>query len=404
MSLYLLLLLALSVSCADYTKTSGTTVTSATYGWIVVPWSSFGIPSLAAVTKVSVYVSSSSNIGTVSGSWGTSLNADPWWFQLDGVSVSFSGNSGVIEWEMPTSLPSKLQTSGDLKFGVWWMSCSSLKIEKFVVTTGGSSSGGGHTDPEPEEQVDEPVELPSNCPSLKKVSGGLNGSGYATRYWDCCKPHCSWTKNSNPPAKSCSKSTGNVLTDTGAKNVCENGGTAMACLSQIPFTLDECGTMGFAFAAVPASSNPCGKCFLLTFTGKGKYSTHKSHQKLSGKKLLVMASNIGYDVSGGQFDIMIPGGGVGIYNGCDGLWTGNLGAQYGGLLDDCENEIGWSYTEDVLYTKTKECLTNKCNSAFANDAQAKKGCLFLADYMEAAGNPTLTYEEVECPDFLKSLY
>ena len=41
-----------------------------------------------------------------------------------------------------------------------------------------------------------------------------------------------------------------------------------------------------------------------------------------------MASNIGYAVSGGQFDIMIPGGGVGLFKGCASIFgTGNMGAQ-----------------------------------------------------------------------------
>ena len=36
-----------------------------------------------------------------------------------------------------------------------------------------------------------------------------------------------------------------------------------------------------------------------------------------------MASNIGYDVARGQFDVMIPGGGVGLFNGCADIlgWT-----------------------------------------------------------------------------------
>ena len=51
---------------------------------------------------------------------------------------------------------------------------------------------------------------------------------------------------------------------------------------------------------------------------------------LRGTKLVVMASNSGYDVAGGQFDVMIPGGGVGLFNGCAQIFgSGNMGAQYG---------------------------------------------------------------------------
>ena len=35
----------------------------------------------------------------------------------------------------------------------------------------------------------------SACPAIEYVSGGLSGSGFASRYWDCCKPSCSWTEN-----------------------------------------------------------------------------------------------------------------------------------------------------------------------------------------------------------------
>ena len=34
-----------------------------------------------------------------------------------------------------------------------------------------------------------------------------------------------------------------------------------------------------------------------------------------GKHLIVMSNNVGYDVAGGQFDVMIPGGGFGIFDG-----------------------------------------------------------------------------------------
>ena len=174
----------------------------------------------------------------------------------------------------------------------------------------------------------------------------------------------------------------------------------MTCTSQIPFTIDGCSNLGFAFAAVPGYSPMCGRCFLLTFTGTGKYETKANHEALKGKKLLVMASNIGYDVAGGQFDVMIPGGGVGIYNGCANVWS-TAGQQYGGLLSDCESSVG--YSGDLL-TKRKNCLIEKCNDEFEDHADGLAGCLFLANYMEAAGNPNHNYVEVECPDFMKQKY
>ena len=229
----------------------------------------------------------------------------------------------------------------------------------------------------------------------------LCAQGYATRYWDCCKPSCSWTENAGAgnEAKQCDRSM-NPLSDYDAKSMCD-GGPATTCLSQIPW---GSGNTGYAFAATPGGSGDCGKCYKLTFTGQGKYETTGNHKALAGKTLIVMASNIGYDVAGGQFDIMIPGGGVGLFNGCNEILGGaSSGAQYGGLLTDCEQEVGWNGSDDEIAEKRKTCLANKCKSAFSN-SQAQQGCMFLVDFMNAAGNPTLNYEPIECPSELKSKY
>ena len=240
--------------------------------------------------------------------------------------------------------------------------------------------------------------LTGQCPTIK-TKGGASGSGWATRYWDCCMPSCSWNENSGGhPAKVCDSKGKNTI-GNGSGSVC-SGGAGATCTSQIPFTIDGCTEMAFAFAAVPASNGgQCGKCFQLTFTGEGHYSsTNANTKKLKGKKLIIMATNIGGDVQQGQFDILIPGGGVGMFNGCSSMGWGNQGAQYGGLLSDCETETNYAAG------KYKSCLTEKCNKAFSNDEQAKKGCLFLADWMGAAGNPEHNYVEVECPQVLKDKY
>ncbi len=239
------------------------------------------------------------------------------------------------------------------------------------------------------------------CPTIKYVSGGASGSGFASRYWDCCKPSCSWAENAHGnPSKQCD-ARGNTISDLGASSMC-NGGPAGTCTSQIPFTIDGCTQYAFAFAAVPASNGgQCGHCYELTFTGEGHYSSTNSNTKKlksEGKKLIVMASNVGSDVQQGQFDVMIPGGGVGLFNGCAGMGWGSQGETYGGLLSECEKEKNYNAG---LY---KSCLTNKCNATFSNDPVAKEGCLFLANWMNSAGNPEHTYKEVECPEVLKMKY
>ena len=231
----------------------------------------------------------------------------------------------------------------------------------------------------------------------KYLNAGAGGQqGFATRYWDCCMPHCAWPEHGGA-AKTCDAKGKTPIGNTNG-SIC-SGGQGTTCTSQIPIIVSD--KLAYAFAATPGNDATCGKCFALTFTGTGKYETKANHQALKGKTLVVMASNIGYDVQGGQFDIMIPGGGVGLYNGCAGMGWGSQGATYGGLLSECESEVG--YNGDLL-TKRKQCLTEKCNKSFANDTQAKEGCLFLATWMEAAGNPNHTYKEVECPSALKAQF
>ena len=235
----------------------------------------------------------------------------------------------------------------------------------------------------------------------KYVDAGKGGKpGFATRYWDCCKPHCAWSEHGT--AKTCNAS--GTPVGSGTTSMCD-GGDAGICKGQTPIIVSD--QLAYAFAAAPAAiGGQCGKCFALTFTGKGKYETKLNHEKLLGKTLVIMISNIGGDVDkdGGQFDIMIPGGGVGLFNGCQKMGWGEMGKQYGGLLSACEDEVGYSGNKQDIYEKRKSCLTDKCGKTFANDAAAKEGCLFLATWMEAAGNPKTEYKEVECPSALKNAY
>ena len=264
------------------------------------------------------------------------------------------------------------------------VSSSSAKSSSSSAKSSSSSEQKSSSSKEPEA---EPI---------KYIQGGHSGSGWATRYWDCCMPHCAWPENAGGnPTKTCDAKGKNFV--QGGQNICANGQNT-TCTSQIPFAVTK--NIAYAFAAVPASDGgKCGKCFALEFTGDGKYETKANHQALRGKTLIVMASNIGGDVQGGQFDVMIPGGGKGAFDGCSQMGWGSQGEQYGGLLSDCEKEVG--YDGDLL-TKRKECLSRKCNEVFKNDEQAKEGCMFLATWMEAAGNPNHNFKEVECPQALKA--
>ncbi|SHO55909.1 cellulose binding domain-containing protein [Vibrio quintilis] len=257
-------------------------------------------------------------------------------------------------------------------------------------TTGGDNGGttGGDNGGTTGSTEYEPIE--TGC------------SGYATRFWDCCKPHCGWKENVPTglnALQSCSVSN-SPLTDFSTQSAC-SGGSAYTCFSMIPFKVND--DLSYGYAAT-SSGDVCGRCYQLQFTGESHNSSgDPGSAALKGKTMIVQAVNIGYDVSGGQFDLLVPGGGVGAFNACSAQWgisSSELGSQYGGLLAACKQEIGWNASLDEY----KSCLVKRCNSVFGsrNLTEMQQGCLWYANWFEAADNPALKYKEVACPSELSS--
>ena len=222
--------------------------------------------------------------------------------------------------------------------------------------------------------------------NYKVKNGGRSGQGWGSRYWDCCMPHCAWSGNTGNPTKTCNAQMQSIGESGGS--VC-SGGQGGVCDSQAPWSVSD--NFAFAFAAVPAGlGGECGKCFLLTFDGKSHNGGANANTGgLSGKKMIIMVSNIGGDVGDGQFDIMIPGGGVGAFNGCGNqLGIPSTGAQYGGFITDCKSD--------------PSCVKQKC-SAFSKYPKLQAGCEFSATWMGGANNPTFKFEELEsCPSEISS--
>lgn len=90
--------------------------------------------------------------------------------------------------------------------------------------------------------------------------------------------------------------------------------------------------------------------------------------------MIVQATNTGDDVGEGQFDLAIPGGGVGQFNACTKQWgapASGWGAQYGGLSSDTCNEL---------------------------PSALQDGCEFrFGDWFEGADNPDVDWKKVSCP-------
>lgn len=219
--------------------------------------------------------------------------------------------------------------------------------------------------------------------------------GWASRYWDCCKPHCSWTSNASNPIAACDSNDGNPSVNDQASNSCTGGG-AFTCHSNRPWA--HSSTLAYGYAAVSAAGAQCGKCYQLEFTGQGQHQADEpGSQRLRGKTMVVAVTNIGGDVGGGQFDILIPGGGVGMFNACSNQWgisADQLGAQYGGFRNSaqCENS-----------GDPKSCVRQMCEEVFGTRGLTEllEGCLWYVDWFEAANNPKFVYQEVQCPAELR---
>lgn len=212
-------------------------------------------------------------------------------------------------------------------------------------------------------------------------------SGWASRYWDCCKPACGWKGNVSRgnPMMSCDKSDNSLGGNYDAVNACQGGGTAYMCWSGVPFTADD--TLAYAFAAASGSNYSCGRCYQLQFTGTNNTSgDKKGTPALSGKTMIVQVINNG-GVQATQFDLLIPGGGVGALNACATQWgMSDLGSQYGGFLTACNGD--------------KNCTMQKCQTVFGDKPDLMEGCMWFLGWFGGSNNPDFTYQKVACPQAL----
>nr|D3GDK4.1 RecName: Full=Endoglucanase; AltName: Full=CaCel; AltName: Full=Cellulase; AltName: Full=Endo-beta-1,4-glucanase; Flags: Precursor [Cryptopygus antarcticus]ACV50414.1 endo-beta-1,4-glucanase [Cryptopygus antarcticus]ACV50415.1 endo-beta-1,4-glucanase [Cryptopygus antarcticus] len=205
--------------------------------------------------------------------------------------------------------------------------------------------------------------------AIVAIANGLtSGSGVTTRYWDCCKPSCSWGGKASvtKPVRTC-KANGNTTIDSNTQSGC-NGGSSYVCNDQQPFTQ---GNVGYGFAAASISGQPesqtCCACYEMTFTNTA----------ISGQKMIVQVTNTGSDLNGNHFDLMIPGGGVGIFNGCQSQWgapSNGWGQRYGGISSQSE-----------------------CNQL---PTSLRAGCNWRFGWFKNADNPSMKFTQVRCPTIL----
>ena len=232
-------------------------------------------------------------------------------------------------------------------------------------------------------------------PTLPPLDGGE--MGFTTRYWDCCKPHCGWPSNASRPISSCDQNNGNMGGNHDAASAC-NGGPAHMCWNFGPRSNGD--NIAYAFAA--HNGVGCGTCFQFDFTGEShnpKPDTGHDFgsQSLKGKSMIVQVINTG-GIEQGQFDLLVPGGGVGEFNACSNQWGGaELGEQYGGFFLACQKENNFEYEP------SRQCAREWCERVFSDKPDLLDGCSWFVEWFALADNPTMKYKEVPCPQELSSV-
>ncbi|KAL2754978.1 glycoside hydrolase family 45 protein [Sodiomyces alcalophilus JCM 7366] len=206
------------------------------------------------------------------------------------------------------------------------------------------------------------------------ASAQASGTGGTTRYWDCCKPSCSWPGNApgaDNPVGTCDVND-NPLHDGGSTTSgCEEGGSAYMCSSHGPWAVSEELAYGWAAVRIAGGDEAgwCCACYELTFTSG----------PVAGKKMVVQATNTGADLGDNHFDIAIPGGGVGIFNACTDQWNApadGWGERYGGV------------------SSRQECEQLP--------AALQDGCFWRFDWFGGADNPDVEFTQVSCPSEITS--
>ena len=348
-------------------------------------------PSVAASSSsVDWFVSSSSVDG--SGDLGSSSSVAP------GSSASNSSSSVVV----PPNSATSSSNGGP--------SQSSSSVNPTSSATPNSSAVESSSSAEPELGADGFPTLESYGPPPAEYTKDISATakrGWNTRYWDACKPHCSWLReNANDVTRADTSSDAAYIADYGTARNCNihdvevptftlgdvsrawfgYNGTRSACgdekekgvftcTDMAPIAVND--TLSYAYVAGTADSK-CGKCYHLQYDGHfanemENNPPRETHRALKGKHMIVMASNIGMDVAGGnpnlpagQFDLMVPGGGVGAFDaltvqvnkGRDFNW----GAGFGGFLTECQNKLGYEATLVAYQT----CIKDMCDAAFGD--------------------------------------
>ncbi|KAF2712035.1 glycoside hydrolase family 45 protein [Pleomassaria siparia CBS 279.74] len=203
---------------------------------------------------------------------------------------------------------------------------------------------------------------------LVRSEVAISGEAVTTRFWDCCKPSCSWN-NKGPlttPVASCDKDDKRIA-NVNAGSGCGEGGSAYTCSNQQPWAVNDTFSYGFAGVNIVGRVEDfwCCGCYQLDFTS----------EPLKNKSMIIQASNTAYDIkTDNRFSLAIPGGNTTSHDACArqfGVDQNVFGQTNTGVgsIDDCENL----------------------------PEQLQAGCRWRYDWLLDASYPSANFKRVACP-------
>jgi len=295
--------------------------------------------------------SSCKTIGKDSSCWSKSLGYDC----CDGCNSIYTDDSG--DWGVEKNQWCGIPDSCKTKTNNNKTNVSSNDSNKTNTTTKDKNNQSSTTNPASK----------SDIVATSPISNKKKRVGKTTRYWDCCKPSCAWNYKANVsnPVYSCYKDD-SIVPIVWTTSGC-GGGEAYMCNDQQPWAINDQLSYGFAAANISGSDEEqwCCACFKITFTSTS----------IAGKEMIVQVTNTGGDLGENHFDIQMPGGGLGLFDGCSTQFNTDApklwGERYGGLT----SEDGCANLPKIL----------------------QPGCHWRFDWFENADNPAMEFEEVECP-------
>jgi len=200
--------------------------------------------------------------------------------------------------------------------------------------------------------------------------------GTTTRYWDCCKPSCSWSGKAsvNSPVMNCDKDGVTKLPNANG-NSCDNSGgnptpLVYTCTTSGPLAINNSVSVITVAAKIDGltEAQTCCACFEVTLLSG----------PAQGKILLAQVTNTGSDLVTNQMDCNIPASGPGIYDACTTQW----GQQY---------KSSWGATYGGISTKAQ------CTQI---PSQLQPGCNWRFDWFMGSDNPSTSFRQVQCPPCL----